>query len=284
MAVGCIELSFCIVQIYLDKFIFAGIFLCVFSGPLAQLVEQRTLNPSVEGSIPSRLTIFLFLCGGYSSVGRAPGCGPGGRGFKSHYSPHFLFMVIKETNTKGLRRLRSVLGLGGLSILPAFTIYGFSAFLFDKYANEKIFRLKKRSKVSPFIVIADKQFILDAVCDVDMGQLEFFLDKGITVIAKTKLDMPAYAAKDGKSAFRIANTYVLKYLTSFFPITSTSINISGKTDVNNIKILVQRYRNAVDVIVNGKIKNVVSTIVELKKDKVVMIRKGCCFENIKERL
>ena len=28
--------------------------------------------------------------GGYSLVGRAPGCGPGGRGFKSHYSPHYL--------------------------------------------------------------------------------------------------------------------------------------------------------------------------------------------------
>ncbi len=26
-------------------------------------------------------------CGGSSSVGRAPGCGPGGRGFKSHLSP-----------------------------------------------------------------------------------------------------------------------------------------------------------------------------------------------------
>lgn len=26
--------------------------------------------------------------GGSSSVGRAPGCGPGGRGFKSHLSPH----------------------------------------------------------------------------------------------------------------------------------------------------------------------------------------------------
>lgn len=29
-----------------------------------------------------------LACGGCSSVGRAPGCGPGGRGFKSHHSPH----------------------------------------------------------------------------------------------------------------------------------------------------------------------------------------------------
>lgn len=29
-----------------------------------------------------------YFRGGSSSVGRAPGCGPGGRGFKSHLSPH----------------------------------------------------------------------------------------------------------------------------------------------------------------------------------------------------
>jgi hypothetical protein len=28
------------------------------------------------------------VCGGCSSVGRAPGCGPGCRGFKSHHPPH----------------------------------------------------------------------------------------------------------------------------------------------------------------------------------------------------
>jgi hypothetical protein len=28
--------------------------------------------------------------GGYSSAGRAPGCGPGRRGFESRYSPQFL--------------------------------------------------------------------------------------------------------------------------------------------------------------------------------------------------
>ena len=31
----------------------------------------------------------FFSCGGCSSVGRAPGCGPGGRGFNPHHSPHF---------------------------------------------------------------------------------------------------------------------------------------------------------------------------------------------------
>ncbi len=33
-------------------------------------------------------SVELFFDGGCSSVGRAPGCGLGGRGFKPHHSPH----------------------------------------------------------------------------------------------------------------------------------------------------------------------------------------------------
>ncbi len=36
---------------------FRAIDMSVETGPVAQLVEQRTFNPEVEGSSPSRLTI-----------------------------------------------------------------------------------------------------------------------------------------------------------------------------------------------------------------------------------
>ena len=39
--------------------------------------------------------MIIFLYGGCSSVGRAPGCGPGGRGFKSLHSPHFHDTFLK---------------------------------------------------------------------------------------------------------------------------------------------------------------------------------------------
>ena len=39
----------------------------------------------------SKNNFHYFLDGGRSSVGRAPGCGPGGRGFKSLRSPHINF-------------------------------------------------------------------------------------------------------------------------------------------------------------------------------------------------
>ncbi|SVD28456.1 uncharacterized protein METZ01_LOCUS381310 [marine metagenome] len=33
----------------------------------------------------------MFFYGGRSSVGRAPGCDPGRRGFESHRPPHYIY-------------------------------------------------------------------------------------------------------------------------------------------------------------------------------------------------
>ena len=44
-------------------------------GSIAQLVEQRTENPCVGGSIPPRATTYAAV----AQLVRAPGCGSGGR-------------------------------------------------------------------------------------------------------------------------------------------------------------------------------------------------------------
>ena len=72
---------------------------------IAQSVEQMTLNHWVEGSSPSGRTIFkikrwIFMVI-VAQLVRAPGCGPGGRGFESLHSPHF-FAQIGAKNMKHL--------------------------------------------------------------------------------------------------------------------------------------------------------------------------------------
>ena len=70
--------------------------------PVAQRIERRPSRPRVRGSNPfwRALPLATLLrkqvvracmdkSGECSSVGRAPGCGPGGRGFKSLHSPQF---------------------------------------------------------------------------------------------------------------------------------------------------------------------------------------------------
>ena len=53
--------------------------------------QSTALLRRVSGvRIPSGVPQFY---GGYSSVGRAPDCGSGSRGFESHYSPHLYFTL-----------------------------------------------------------------------------------------------------------------------------------------------------------------------------------------------
>ena len=64
---------------------------------LAQLVEHLTFNQDGMGSIPIGRT---YAVG--SSIGRAPGCGPGGWRSESAPSPHGTLAQSVESQTENL--------------------------------------------------------------------------------------------------------------------------------------------------------------------------------------
>ena len=66
---------------------------------VAQLVEQRTENPRVVGSIPTEGTI----CG-CSSSGRAPPCQGGGSGFEPRHPLHLEAEALKGSKRSVRRR------------------------------------------------------------------------------------------------------------------------------------------------------------------------------------
>ena len=77
---------------------------CLQYASVAQLVEQRTENPRVVGSIPTGSTMKATKCG-FSSFGRAPPCQGGGSGFEprnplqkseSHDFRIFLFVTLSK--------------------------------------------------------------------------------------------------------------------------------------------------------------------------------------------
>ena len=65
-------------------------FLVFCDGSIAQLVEHRTENPCVGGSSPPRATIYAAV----AQLVRAPGCGPGGRWFKSSQLYHIIYEIF----------------------------------------------------------------------------------------------------------------------------------------------------------------------------------------------
>ena len=71
---------------------------------IAQLVEQRTENPRVVGSIPTEGTI----CG-CSSSGRAPPCQGGGSGFEPRHPLHLEEALKGSKRSVRRRRIQTVL-------------------------------------------------------------------------------------------------------------------------------------------------------------------------------
>ena len=69
---------------------------------VAELVDALVLGTSIlrcgSSSLPTRTIntspFFGKRCGGRSSVGRAPDCDSGGRGFKPHRPPQFILPVL----------------------------------------------------------------------------------------------------------------------------------------------------------------------------------------------
>ena len=62
----------------------------IYKGQLIGSYEEVYLTNGYIDILPFslNLTIIINLFGGRSSVGRAPDCDSGGRGFKPHRSPH----------------------------------------------------------------------------------------------------------------------------------------------------------------------------------------------------
>ncbi|WP_198018121.1 L-threonylcarbamoyladenylate synthase [Hippea jasoniae] len=184
--------------------------------------------------------------------------------------------------TKDYKKALAILNNHGVIICDAFTLYGFSANLFDVLANKKILLLKKRDALKPFIVIANSDFIFDVAVDVDRCLLEKLLSLSVSAVLKTRIQMPFYASQNGFSAFRVANTEFLKKICSHFPITSTSVNISGKESLLNLSDLIQRFSNRVDCICAGKPIGVASTVVKLEGRNIEILRKGFNYNQVLE--
>ncbi|WP_022669851.1 Sua5/YciO/YrdC/YwlC family protein [Hippea alviniae] len=183
---------------------------------------------------------------------------------------------------KAINLAKAKLKNSGVIICPAFTIYGFSAFLFDIKANLKIYRIKRRETKKPFIVIASKDYIKKCIADADLDIVDFLLDNAITVVVKTKIEMPSYASSNGKTAFRVANTDILNEFVEISPITSTSINISGSKEINSVPKMIKMFSSVVDGIIVDSVIGLPSTVIEINKKSVKVLREGFNIEKIRE--
>lgn len=170
---------------------------------------------------------------------------------------------------------------GNIFIYPTDTIYGIGGNPFDKNVVRRISDIKGREEEKKFIwLLSDFEKLFNYV-EIENEKLLSFLQKiwpgPVSVVLN--LNTRSSAVTNLKTvAIRIPdNEFCKKLLTEIGgPLISTSVNISGRESLNNIKSIVKEFSNLVDAVFysDEAVSRTSSTIIDLTADKPKLIREG----------
>lgn len=171
---------------------------------------------------------------------------------------------------------------GKIIVYPTDTIYGLGCKAGDKKALNKIYRIKKREKKKPLLVLISDFKMLRKYLLVDKKQ-EAYLRKvwpgPISVILNKKKLLPdELSARKSGVAVRLPKS---RFLTKMIrevgePIVSTSLNLSGKKPLENASNLAGYFKNIKpDLIIDAGIRRGrPSKLIDLRDvDNIKILRK-----------
>jgi len=198
---------------------------------------------------------------------------------------------LKNIKKEDIALVVKYLKKGRVVVLPTDTIYGLHCDANNPDAIQEIYKIKKITRQKPLLILTDSMVMLEKYCYLNRNQKEI-INKTIkqkkrpeTVVLKSRkilppeinngLDsqavrfLPELPSSPGADFIRA----VIKKLGT--PLASTSLNISGKGPLDNLKS-VSRYFKAdkPDLAVDaGKIKGKPSRIVDFRdENKIKVIR------------
>jgi len=171
---------------------------------------------------------------------------------------------------------------GKVIVYPTDTIYGLGCLATDKKAINKIYRIKKREKKKPLLVLISDFKMLRKYFKVDKKQLAYLRKiwpGKVSVILNKKSNLPGYvsgrlssvAVRLPKSGFL---TKMIKELGA--PVVSTSLNLSGQPHLERVSGLKKYFKkNRPDLVIDaGTIKGRPSKLIDLRDvDKIKILRK-----------
>jgi L-threonylcarbamoyladenylate synthase len=161
---------------------------------------------------------------------------------------------------------------GGIGVFPTDTIYGLVGSALSKKAVERIYRVKKRKKTKPFIILISS-----------LGDLKLFnikLNKEILTLlrktwpSKTSVILPCKSKRffylhRGKNslAFRMPkDLWLRKFLAKTGPLVAPSANPEGLAPARTVKQAEKYFKNKIDFYFGQrKLTGKPSIILEIKR-------------------
>jgi L-threonylcarbamoyladenylate synthase len=193
----------------------------------------------------------------------------------------------KITDISKINRIAEIISRGRIVILPTGTIYGLSCKYDHENAIKQIYKIKKRNKDLPFIImISNPDDLKIFTRDINPATkiiIKKFWDTEkpgpLTLIFNKRENLKEFIT-GGKStiALRVADCRFLRDLINICgPIISTSANISGtKKYPGKMEDIPARIKKQVALLVEYKfvLPGGESTIVNVTDDRPVLIREG----------
>lgn len=186
-----------------------------------------------------------------------------------------------------VKKCASVLRSGGIAAYPTDTVYGLGADIFNNTAVAKVFAVKRRPLNLPLpVLICDQSQLEELTEDVSAAArrlITSFWPGALTlVLNKASAFNSAVLAGESKIAVRMPDHAVTLRLIqeAGCPIVGTSANLHGSPAVLTAMEIREQLGAAVDYILDcGPCPGgTESTIVDVSKDKIVILRRGAIPE------
>jgi len=174
--------------------------------------------------------------------------------------------------TKDSKQVIEILKKGGVGVLPTDTVYGLVGRAEDKKAVERIYKLKKRNKSKPFIILISDLSDLKKFEVSPSKEIISFLKKiwpgRISIILPLQSLRFSYLHRGKKSlAFRIpASIFLRKVISKTGPLVAPSANFEGEPPAVSIEEAEEYFGDRVDFYFDkGEQDKPPSIILELKR-------------------
>jgi L-threonylcarbamoyladenylate synthase len=150
---------------------------------------------------------------------------------------------LKKINKGQVDLVVSYLRIGKVIVYPTDTVYGLGCLATDVSAIKKIYTIKQRKRNKPLLIIAKDIEMIRNYCFLSKGQEDYIKkqklgEKPVSFVLKKKNKLPKELSGGQESiAVRLPNLPKSSFLTKILegvgaPIVSTSLNISGKKNLD----------------------------------------------------
>lgn len=176
--------------------------------------------------------------------------------------------------------LIEILKRGGIGVLPTDTIYGILGSALNKRSVKRIYKIRKREKRKPFIILIsspkDLKIFGIKIKSFQKKLIKKFWPGPNTLIFECKGKRFSYLHRGKKSlAFRVPKSkWLRKVLKKTGPLVAPSANLAKKPFAKTIKEARKYFNLEVDFYFDaGRIDKKPSRIIDIRKENINILRK-----------